>query len=251
MNDLVTASARNDLGRHDTALAALDLRTESTDGVWRCLEDGGGIFLSAMTLRPSVDSATVGAVVQDLATHRSPPIVVRDSFSDLDLSAYGMEMAQPEPWYARTAGPPPDDPLPDGFEIRTVVSEAALDIWHGVERAGFESPPSSEPIYAAGLLNEARFYYFLGLFEDQPAAVATAFIDRDVVGVYDVATVPAMRRRGFAAALMRQALSLAPYQPTVLQPSAMAEAMYRRLGFSEIGRVRLGRSAGPRIGTKS
>jgi GNAT superfamily N-acetyltransferase len=251
MNDLLSASARNDCGRHDTALQALGLRTQSSDGIWRCREDGGGIFLSAMTLRPGIDSSAVGMVLADLVARRSPPVVVRDSFSDLDLTPFGMEMAPPEPWYARAAGPPPDDPIPADFAIRSVVSEDSLDIWHGVEWAGFEMAPRVEPIYPARLLNEPRFYYFLGLFQDEPAAVATAFVDRDVVGIYDVATLPAMRGRGFASALTQQALSLAPLRPATLQPSEMAEAMYRRLGFTEIGRFRLWISAGHSIGNKS
>ena len=67
-------------------------------------------------------------------------------------------------------------------------------------------------------------------------AVAMGFVTNAVLGIYGVATVPAARRRGYASAMTIAALAVAPDRPAVLQPSAAALPLYRRLGFRDLGR---------------
>jgi predicted GNAT family acetyltransferase len=57
------------------------------------------------------------------------------------------------------------------------------------------------------------------------------FADAGVLGIYGVTTVPAARRRGYGRAVTRSVIAAGPRIPAVLQPSAMAESMYGRLGF--------------------
>jgi hypothetical protein len=44
-----------------------------------------------------------------------------------------------------------------------------------------------------------------------------------------------MRRRGYATALTAHVVANAPDLPAVLQPSRIAESLYRRLGFERFG----------------
>ena len=62
-----------------------------------------------------------------------------------------------------------------------------------------------------------------------------AYVAAGVNGLYGVGTVPGERGRGYATALTRAGLALAPDRPAVLQPSPAAARLYRRLGFVEIG----------------
>ncbi len=52
-----------------------------------------------------------------------------------------------------------------------------------------------------------------------------------VLGVYSISTLPTARRRGIGAAITARTVAAAPDLPAVLQPSEMAEPIYRRLGF--------------------
>ena len=67
-------------------------------------------------------------------------------------------------------------------------------------------------------------------------SVAHTVVAAGVVGVYGVATLPDHRRRGYGEALSWAATLTAPHLPAVLAPSEMAEAIYHRMGYREIGR---------------
>jgi predicted acetyltransferase len=53
-----------------------------------------------------------------------------------------------------------------------------------------------------------------------------------------------MRRRGLATAMTAHTLAAAVDVPAVLQPSTMAEPLYRRLGFRRFGAFRSWARAG-------
>jgi predicted GNAT family acetyltransferase len=59
-----------------------------------------------------------------------------------------------------------------------------------------------------------------------------------VAGIYGVTTLAPFRGRGYATALTRATLALAPDRPAVLQPTPAAAEIYRRLGFAPIGTAR-------------
>jgi ribosomal protein S18 acetylase RimI-like enzyme len=63
-----------------------------------------------------------------------------------------------------------------------------------------------------------------------------AYVAAGVVGIYSVATPPEHRRKGYGEAITRAAMQVARL-PAVLQPSAMGEGLYRRLGFEPVGEV--------------
>jgi GNAT superfamily N-acetyltransferase len=111
----------------------------------------------------------------------------------------------------------------EGFDAGTIAPHT----WHG-----------------PAVLADPRLSMWLGLVDGRPAAVSMGFRDAGVLGIYGVATVPDMRRRGLATALTSHALAQASDVPAVLQPSTMAEPMYRRLGFRRFGAFRSWARAG-------
>src|SRR5204863_3483023 len=74
-------------------------------------------------------------------------------------------------------------------------------------------------------------------------AVATAAIVKSdgVLGVYNVATLPEHRRRGFGESVMRYALADARrahgIRRTVLQSTPAGLRLYERMGFRRVARV--------------
>jgi predicted GNAT family acetyltransferase len=74
--------------------------------------------------------------------------------------------------------------------------------------------------------------------DGRTVATSMSFAEAGVLGVYGVSTVPEARRNGFGTRLTEAALAFAAGLPAVLQPSSMAEPMYRRLGFERFGTFR-------------
>ncbi|HXX79773.1 MAG TPA: GNAT family N-acetyltransferase, partial [Ktedonobacteraceae bacterium] len=57
-----------------------------------------------------------------------------------------------------------------------------------------------------------------------------------VAGIYGVATIPQYRRQGIAATMTLHALHEAHklgYRISILSPSKMSDALYRRIGFRD------------------
>lgn len=71
----------------------------------------------------------------------------------------------------------------------------------------------------------------------EPVGTAVATLDRDLIGLYDVAVAPAMRRRGLGRALVAVCLSVGRDQGSaiawlqVTAENTEARALYRSMGF--------------------
>jgi ribosomal protein S18 acetylase RimI-like enzyme len=84
--------------------------------------------------------------------------------------------------------------------------------------------------------------YFLARLERRPVATAIGVVDGKAVGIHSVTTLPDARRRGIGSAITLAALldgRRRGAQIGVLETSAMAHAMYRRLGFRDVGVTRV------------
>jgi GNAT superfamily N-acetyltransferase len=105
--------------------------------------------------------------------------------------------------------------------------------------AAFSSPPPEVPlcIHGAGILDDPAMQVLVA--RDRHGHVvsgAMAYVDERVVGLYGVGTVPGHAGQGLATAVTTAVLALVPDRPAILQPSAEAAPLYRRLGFVEVGR---------------
>jgi len=160
------------------------------------------------------------------------------------LSAHGYT-----PWdsdlgmAADLAAVPDAVPLPAGVTIERVRTEAALGDWLRAFGDGFGVPEWGMALYARlprGVPpSQSLFRYYLARADGVPAGSALWFPARNAAVVDEIATVPAVRRRGIATAVTHAALKdaqTAGYQTAVLVASKAGEGVYRRLGFRSYGR---------------
>jgi GNAT superfamily N-acetyltransferase len=126
-----------------------------------------------------------------------------------------------------------ESPPTAGVDIVKVTDDSLLDEFEVTHNRGFEStgtPPRT--FYGASLLADPRMHILLARVDGgTPAGTAMAYVTDAAVGVFSVAVVPHMRRRGLGSALTRAALQCAPGRPAVLQPSIEARTLYARIGF--------------------
>jgi ribosomal protein S18 acetylase RimI-like enzyme len=103
----------------------------------------------------------------------------------------------------------------------------------------FDTPPALvEPMIEQALAMDygpgSPLVNYMGFLDGQLVATSSIYTDAGVAGLYNVSTLPDFRGRGFGTAVSLVALSEAKkrgYRFAVLQSSAMAVPLYRRLGF--------------------
>jgi GNAT superfamily N-acetyltransferase len=123
-------------------------------------------------------------------------------------------------------------------EVRVVAAEAEREALVRIEAAGSGFPPEvAERLFPPEILDEPGLTAYLGWSEGTPAGAALIHIDDRAAGVYWVATVPSMRRRGVAAAVLARALEDARANADFawLQASSAGRPLYERLGFRWAG----------------
>ncbi|GHO98421.1 hypothetical protein KSF_084690 [Reticulibacter mediterranei] len=130
---------------------------------------------------------------------------------------------------------------PVGLTIKQAEDEEIFRQHMDTMIAGFEFP---EPMarYLSGIdfgdrfLHDPDVYYYTGYVQGKPAAISILSLDAGIAGLYNIATIPSMRRQGLATAMTLAALHQARdrgYHIAVLQASEMGIPVYRRLGFQD------------------
>lgn len=132
-----------------------------------------------------------------------------------------------------------DAPSPAGLTVERVGDAGAAKEYVEVMRAGFGMPEFTTGAMLSlldvlGFAEESPFVHYAGRMSGQVVATASLSLAAGVAGIFNVVTLPEARRRGFGAALTLAALRDARrrgYRICILQSSAMALGIYRRLGF--------------------
>ena len=182
------------------------------------------LLLGAVTLSP--DAAVPGDV----------PGVVCDSFARLRLP--GREAEPTGHWMIRDGGERgATTPVP-GLTIHRVVSDADIAWFEQLiflaadgrppSRPGEMHPPGSQSFPGASWL----YAELDGVGVGTAASIATSQVNN--IGA--VAVLPAFRGRGIASALTEAAIAMAPDVPATLSATPAGRGVYRRLGFTEVGR---------------
>ena len=137
-------------------------------------------------------------------------------------------------------------PLPADVTVERVRSMDGLEDWLRAFGTGFGVPERGMARYRRLPLGAppetSRFRYFLARAGGAPAASALWFPAERTAVLDEIATVPAMRRRGIGTAVTHAALvdaRRAGYRTAVLVASQAGVPVYRRLGFESYGRRRL------------
>ncbi|MBW3555879.1 MAG: GNAT family N-acetyltransferase [Actinobacteria bacterium] len=155
----------------------------------------------------------------------------------------GMAELDPLPGMVLDPVPVAVPPVPDGLSLQPAQEgEASMDDYRRVLSEGFEVPPSLAEIFAArAAVASARIRPLVGYLDEQPVACAALLLTGDVAGVYNVATTPAYRRRGFARALTAAAVSAGVESGAAvaaLQSTPAGEPLYRKMGFRTVTHYR-------------
>jgi ribosomal protein S18 acetylase RimI-like enzyme len=201
-------------------------------------------YFTRLAQQEDID-ARIGAVVKSFGEHGVPFMWSVGPFAQPnDLGAHlesrGLPHADELPGMAVDLQAINEDaPIPSGLATERVSDEEALRECVEVIRGGFEMPEfTSEAIVDAlahmGLTDESPFRSYLGKVDGEAVSASALFLESGLAGVYNVATLPEVRRRGLGAAVTLEALRDARelgYRIGVLQSSAMGFGVYRRLGF--------------------
>lgn len=132
-------------------------------------------------------------------------------------------------------------PPPAGLEIRTVDAATMGDCARMLAE-GFAMPPDLvAAVLSPALLALPGFTAFVGYVDGQPVSTAAAYVDGDTTGVYNVATAPAARGKGYGAAVTWAATRAGVATGTVraiLQASEEGRPVYERMGYATPTRLR-------------
>jgi len=134
---------------------------------------------------------------------------------------------------------------PEGLEVRRVRTPAEMADFALVNAANW-SPPDPYAIQyfqltANSLLGgDSPQWFYVGYLTGQPVAASELTIGGGVVGMYNVCTLEAYRRRGFGMALTLRPLldaQAAGYGVGVLQAARGGVGIYERIGFRAFGGI--------------
>lgn len=238
---LLEAAAENLAGWHDCSVRALGFATAQGPWWWTSPSPGPWIYFTAISTRIPRGRDEADEALAALAAHLDDPAgsyeAVCDSFGRLDLAPLGLTARMPGLWYARPAGPAPAGEWPADLVVTQARDADELAAFEVATCLAYAAPAPVAPfdIHAPAILDDPAMHVLIGRVDGEVVSGAMAYVGSGVVGIYGVGTVPGRRRRGYARALTGACLSLEPMMPATLQPSGEASAMYRRMGFTEIG----------------
>ena len=135
---------------------------------------------------------------------------------------------------------------PDGLEVRRVLDEAGLRAWAATFATAYGLPKDAADVWFAalaelGLDRDAPLRRYLGLLGGEPVATATMHLGGGAAGLYQIGTIPEVRRRGIGAEVTLAPLLEARAEGVrfgVLKASDLGRGVYERLGFRERTRLR-------------
>jgi GNAT superfamily N-acetyltransferase len=137
--------------------------------------------------------------------------------------------------------PDADPPLPEGLVIEDVTA-ATYDDYLDTLAVGFGIPAEVvAPVLGPALLDIPGFTAMLGRVEGQPVATSAVAITGPTAGVYNIATHPDHRRRGYGVALTAAAARRgadAGCTHAALQASEAGEPVYTSMGYALPDRYR-------------
>jgi Acetyltransferase (GNAT) family len=232
VRDPVALCADAVAGWHAAWLTALGLRSAADVDAWRALDPPPHIYFSAITLRRDTPADAVADATG----------AVCDSWQTIDLARAGFRDWRREPWFLCAPSKASADATPAELEIVRVTTAQEVEELEAVSVRGFSNEADSiEPgtIHPPAILDEPRMILWLGRVEGKPVGAAMSYRTNEAVGIFGVTTIAAMRRRGYGTALTRAAMLVDTGLPSVLAPSPEGESVYRRLGFEQVGELRI------------
>jgi GNAT superfamily N-acetyltransferase len=154
----------------------------------------------------------------------------------------GLELADRFSGMAASASAVATPPM-STISIERVTDREGLSQAAQVADAGFEVPPGTfAPLYDQRVAETPGIAYYVGRLHGEPVATALHVLHADAVGIFNVATLPGCRGRGFGSALTARAAQdgcALGARLVCLQASPLGEPVYRRMGFRSVGTYNL------------
>ncbi|HUG47006.1 MAG TPA: GNAT family N-acetyltransferase [Candidatus Limnocylindria bacterium] len=239
---------------HENMIEAIALAGANAEGAVVRRGDGVALIATGLPLRlfnqviVEGDDARVDAVRAAVALTRARGdqfVVNLRVGTDDRLSPLMQELGllpiseEPTPGMALhpiSAGAGPD-PLPD-HEIRQVTDTAGVEDHIKTAAAGFELPEAVlRSIITPTMAQRAGFAAYVGYTEHGPVTTGLGIRTGRTIGAYNIATLPAARRRGYGAAMTARVIAdgaAAGCDVAILQSSRMGHSVYERLGFRTV-----------------
>jgi GNAT superfamily N-acetyltransferase len=119
-----------------------------------------------------------------------------------------------------------------------VDSVGTLADFHGIGSVSFHVPIEwfTEVFDRRMPVARPRFRCWVAYCEGSPVATAAAVRTGGVLGLYNIATAPLYRKKGFAEAITRYVVNAADAEALVLQSTSHGFRLYERLGFRAVTR---------------
>lgn len=159
------------------------------------------------------------------------------------LVAHDFELSEDLAWMAAELGEGTEaSVVPPGLVIEEVRTPELHDAWLTAMVEGFESNKESrETLDTLGRheleRGDGSWARFVGLVDDLPVASAGVVLAGGVAGIYNVATLPSARRRGYGTVMSRTAMSRARelgHGIAILGSSDAGRGVYEGLGFRDV-----------------
>ena len=234
-------------GAHASFIDSVRILADHGRGAWRHV---GGVFSFATDLPIAlfngcivVQPARAEDVEESVAWIRSHdvPFGVWIDERLAPLAAAGAERAglqrRAAPYPAMGMGPIPEaPPAASGVTVRAVTGDD-LVAYYALQEAGGTPADLARRAIPPAFAADPRVRVFVAELDGDPVGNAIAIRTGSVLGVYAVGTLPSARGRGVASAATWACLQAGRSwgcDMAVLQSSAMAMSMYRRMGFQDV-----------------
>jgi GNAT superfamily N-acetyltransferase len=154
----------------------------------------------------------------------------------------GLVSLSPEPWMPGMAlhplPPPGGVPVPPGHEIRRVADPAGIDDHIRTAAEGFGMPVAwLQAVMGEALAALPGIDVYVGYSDGVPVTTGLGVRTGGTIGVYNISTVQAARRRGLGAAMTMRIVddgAAVGCDVAILQASDMGYHIYERLGFRTV-----------------
>lgn len=127
-------------------------------------------------------------------------------------------------------------------DFRQVDSDSVLNDFRAVGASCFHVPITwFSEVFDDAITTNHPFVCWVGYRDGEPVATAATVFAENAIGLYNVATAPACRHRGYAEAITRHAIEAAVRETNssrvVLQSTSEGLRLYQRIGFQPVTRV--------------
>jgi GNAT superfamily N-acetyltransferase len=157
------------------------------------------------------------------------------------MAELGLQPLSDVPWIPGMAMHPirqETSALPENHEIVRVADERMLEDNIITTANGFEMPEEwVRRAVSMAMVERPDIALYTGYTDGEPVSVGIGFRTGNTIGVYNVATVPAARRRGYGEHITRRITDdavRAGCDVATLQASDMGKSIYQRLGYRTV-----------------